>query len=317
MKKRQLGRSDLMVSPLCLGGNVFGWTVDEATSFKLLDAYVEAGLNFIDTADVYSTWVPGNSGGESETIIGKWMKARGSRAALVIATKVGSEMGPGMKGLSRRYIRSAVEDSLRRLQTDYIDLYQSHWDDPETSQQETLEAYDELIREGKVRVIGASNFTAARLREALNISESLGLPRYESLQPPYNLYDRADYEMELEPLCREREIGVIPYYGLGSGFLTGKYRSEADFGKSPRGGRMRAYLNDRGKRILAALDDVASRRNTSLAQVALAWLMARPGLTAPIASATSLEQMKDLTASTRLHLDPADIEQLDQASAWV
>jgi len=317
MKKRQLGRSDLMVSPLCLGGNVFGWTVDEATSFKLLDAYVEAGLNFIDTADVYSTWVPGNSGGESETIIGKWMKARGSRAALVIATKVGSEMGPGMKGLSRRYIRSAVEDSLRRLQTDYIDLYQSHRDDPETSQQETLEAYDELIREGKVRVIGASNFTAARLREALNISESLGLPRYESLQPPYNLYDRADYEMELEPLCREREIGVIPYYGLGSGFLTGKYRSEADFGKSPRGGRMRAYLNDRGKRILAALDDVASRRNTSLAQVALAWLMARPGLTAPIASATSLEQMKDLTASTRLHLDPADIEQLDQASAWV
>lgn len=317
MKKRQLGRSDLMVSPLCLGGNVFGWTVDEATSFKLLDAYVEAGLNFIDTADVYSTWVPGNSGGESETIIGKWMKARGSRAALVIATKVGSEMGPGMKGLSRRYIRSAVEDSLRRLQTDYIDLYQSHRDDPETSQQETLEAYDELIREGKVRVIGASNFTAARLREALNISESLGLPRYESLQPPYNLYDRADYEMELEPLCREREIGVIPYYGLGSGFLTGKYRSEADFGKSPRGGRMRAYLNDRGKRILAALDDVASRKNTSLAQVALAWLMARPGLTAPIASATSLEQMKDLTASTRLHLDPADIEQLDQASAWV
>lgn len=317
MKKRQLGRSDLMVSPLCLGGNVFGWTVDEATSFKLLDAYVEAGLNFIDTADVYSTWVPGNSGGESETIIGKWMKARGSRAALVIATKVGSEMGPGMKGLSRRYIRSAVEDSLRRLQTDYIDLYQSHRDDPETSQQETLEAYDELIREGKVRVIGASNFTAARLREALNISESLGLPRYESLQPPYNLYDRADYEMELEPLCREREIGVIPYYGLGSGFLTGKYRSEADFGKSPRGGRMRAYLNDRGKRILAALDDVASRRNTSLAQVALAWLMARPGLTAPIASATSLEQMKDLTASTRLHLDLADIEQLDQASAWV
>jgi len=317
MKKRQLGRSDLMVSPLCLGGNVFGWTVDEATSFKLLDAYVEAGLNFIDTADVYSTWVPGNSGGESETIIGKWMKARGSRAALVIATKVGSEMGPGMKGLSRRYIRSAVEDSLRRLQTDYIDLYQSHRDDPETSQQETLEAYDELIREGKVRVIGASNFTAARLREALNISESLGLPRYESLQPPYNLYDRADYEMELEPLCREREIGVIPYYGLGSGFLTGKYRSEADFGKSPRGGRMRAYLNDRGKRILAALDDVASRKNTSLAQVALAWLMARPGLTAPIASATSLEQMKDLTASTRLHLDLADIEQLDQASAWV
>lgn len=316
MDMRRLGRSDLMVSPLCLGGNVFGWTADEATSFKLLDSYAGDGLNFIDTADVYSTWVSGHTGGESETIIGKWMKARGNRSKLIIATKVGSEMGPGKKGLSKAYIRSAVEASLRRLQTDYIDLYQSHRDDPDTPQQETLEAYAELIREGKVRAIGASNFSAERLQEALEISAKLGLPRYESLQPEYNLYNRAGYESELEPLCRSQEIGVIPYYGLASGFLTGKYRSEADFGKSPRGGRMSAYLNERGKRILAALDDVAARKGVSLAQVALAWLMARPGLTAPIASATSLEQMADLVASTRLRLDAADIEQLDQASIW-
>ncbi|MEZ0170981.1 aldo/keto reductase [Microvirga sp. TS319] len=315
MDKRRLGRSDLMVSPLCLGGNVFGWTADETTSFKLLDAYAGAGLNFIDTADVYSSWVPGHVGGESETIIGKWMKARGNRSSLIIATKVGSEMGPGKKGLSKAYIRSAVEASLQRLQTDYIDLYQSHRDDPDTPQQETLEAYAELVRDGKVRAIGASNFTAERLRQALETSAKHGLPRYESLQPEYNLYNRAGYESELEPLCRSQEIGVIPYYGLASGFLTGKYRSEADFGKSPRGGRMSAYLNERGRRILAALDDVAARKSASLAQVALAWLMARPGLTAPIASATSLEQMSDLVASTKLHLDSGDIEQLDQASA--
>lgn len=316
MNKRRLGRSELLVSPLCLGSNVFGWTVDEETSFKLLDAYAGEDLNFIDTADVYSTWVPGNKGGESETIIGKWMKARGNRDRVIIATKVGSEMGPGQKGLSRSYIRSAVEASLKRLQTDYIDLYQSHRDDPETPQQETLEAYGELIREGKVRAIGASNFTPARLREALELSEKSGLPRYESLQPEYNLYNRAGYESELEPFCRQHEVGVIPYYGLASGFLTGKYRSEADFGKSARGGRMSAYLNERGKRILAALDEVSARKGANPAQVALAWLMARPGLTAPIASATSLEQMKDLVASTKLHLDPADIDQLDQASAW-
>ncbi|WP_230533828.1 aldo/keto reductase [Microvirga roseola] len=315
MDKRRLGRSDLMVSPLCLGGNVFGWTVDEAASFRLLDAYADAGLNFIDTADVYSTWAPGNNGGESETIIGKWMQARGNRDRLIIATKVGSEMGPGQKGLSKNYIRSAVEASLQRLQTDYIDLYQSHRDDLDTPQQETLGAYEELIRDGKVRAIGASNFTAGRLREALEISTELGLPRYESLQPKYNLYDRAEYESELEPLCRENEIGVIPYYGLASGFLTGKYRSEQDFVKSVRGGRMANYLNDRGRRILAALDEVSARHVANPAQVALAWLMARPGLNAPIASATSLEQMQDLIASTRLRLDQTDIEQLDQASA--
>ncbi len=315
MDKRRLGRSNLMVSPLCLGGNVFGWTADEATSFRLLDAYVDAGLNFIDTADVYSTWVPGNKGGESESIIGRWMKARGNRDKLVIATKVGSEMGPNQKGLSKTYIRSAVEASLQRLQTDHIDLYQSHRDDLDTPQQETLQAYEELIRDGKVRAIGASNFTAARLKEALEISAELGLPRYESLQPKYNLHDRAEYEADLEPLCRQEEIGVIPYYGLASGFLTGKYRSEADFGKSVRGGRMASYLDERGKRILAALDEVAARKDATPAQIALAWLMARPGLTAPIASATSVEQLEDFVKAVTVHLDGSDIAQLDQASA--
>jgi len=314
MEKRRLGRSDLMVSPLCLGGNVFGWTADEAASFKVLDAYADAGLNFIDTADVYSTWVPGHKGGESEVIIGKWMKARGNRDKLVIATKVGSEMGPNQKGLSKSYIGSAVEASLQRLQTDYIDLYQSHRDDRDTPQQETLGAYEELIRDGKVRAIGASNFTAARLNEALDISAELGLPRYESLQPKYNLSDRAEYEAELEPLCRREEIGVIPYYGLASGFLTGKYRSDADFGKSVRGGRMAAYLDDRGRRILAALDAVAARKNATPAQIALAWLMARPGITAPIASATSVEQIRDLVQATKVLLDNDDIAQLDRAS---
>ncbi|WP_114945128.1 aldo/keto reductase [Microvirga calopogonii] len=315
MEKRRLGRSDLMVSPLCLGGNVFGWTADEATSFKVLDAYVNAGLNFIDTADVYSTWVPGHTGGESETIIGKWMKIRGNRDKLVIATKVGSEMAPDRKGLSKDYIRSAVEASLQRLQTDHIDLYQSHRDDLDTPQQETLEAYAELIQAGKVRAIGASNFTAARLKEALDISGELGLPRYESLQPKYNLSDRAEYEAELEPLCRKEEVGVIPYYGLASGFLTGKYRSEADFGKSVRGGRMAAYLDVRGRRILAALDAVSARKQATPARVALAWLMARPGLTAPIASATSVEQVRDLVQATQLRLDDQDIAELDRASS--
>lgn len=315
MEKRRLGRSDLMVSPLCLGGNVFGWTADEAMSFRILDAYADVGLNFIDTADVYSTWAPGNKGGESETIIGRWMKTRGNRNRLVIATKVGSEMAPDRKGLSKSYIRSAVEDSLRRLQTDYIDLCQSHRDDHDTPQQETLQAYADLIREGKVRAIGASNFTAARLQEALAISAEQGLPRYESLQPKYNLYDRSEYEAELEPLCRKEEVGVIPYYGLASGFLTGKYRSEADFGKSVRGGRMAAYLNERGRRILASLDAVAARKEATPAQVALAWLMALPGLTAPIASATRVEQVQDLVRATELRLDEADIAALDKASA--
>jgi aryl-alcohol dehydrogenase-like predicted oxidoreductase len=315
MDKRRLGRSNLMVPPLCLGGNVFGWTADEVTSLKLLDALIEAGLNFIDTADVYSRWVPGHSGGESETIVGKWMKARGNRDQVIIATKVGSEMGPGQKGLSKAYIRSAVEASLRRLQTDHIDLYQSHRDDPDTPQAETLGVYADLVNEGKVRVIGASNFTAARMKEALDTSARHGLPRYESLQPLYNLYDRSEYEGELEQFCRENQIGVIPYYGLASGFLTGKYRSEADFGKSARGRNMGKYLNKRGEKILAALDQVALHHNVTPAQVALAWLMAHPGITAPIASATRTEQLADLVAATRLRLDPADIEKLDQAGA--
>src|SRR3954452_24229598 len=248
MEKRRLGQSDLMVSPLCLGGNVFGWTADEATSFKILDGFVDAGLNFIDTADVYSAWVPDHTGGESESIIGRWMKARGNRHKVVIATKVGWD-----RGLSAARIRTAVEASLKRLQTDYIDLYQSHKDDPNTPLEETLGAHAELIKAGKVRAIGASNYSAARLREALDVSARTGLPRYESLQPEYNLHDRAGYEAELEPLCRENSLGVICYYALASGFLTGKYRSEADFGQSARGQRMGKYLNERGRRILAAL----------------------------------------------------------------
>jgi aryl-alcohol dehydrogenase-like predicted oxidoreductase len=310
MEKRRLGQSDLMVSPLCLGGNVFGWTADEATSFKILDGFVDAGLNFIDTADVYSAWVPDHTGGESESIIGRWMKARGTRDRVVVATKVGWE-----RGLSAAHIRTAVEDSLKRLQTDCIDLYQSHKDDPNTPLEETLGAHAELIKAGKVRAIGASNYSAARLREALDVSARTGLPRYESLQPEYNLHDRAGYEAELEPLCRENSLGVICYYALASGFLTGKYRSEADFGKSARGQRMGKYLNERGRRILAALDEVAAQCQATPAQVALAWLIARPGLTAPIASATSLDQLKDLIAATRLRLDPAAIERLTMASS--
>jgi aryl-alcohol dehydrogenase-like predicted oxidoreductase len=314
MEMRRLGRSDLRVSPLCFGGNVFGWTVDEATSFRLLDAFLDAGFNFIDTADVYSAWKPGNRGGESETILGKWMRERGNRDRVVVATKVGSEMGPGQKGLSATYIRKAVEASLRRLQTDRIDLYQSHQDDTGTPLEETLRAYGDLIAAGKVRAIGASNYGAKRLREALDVSARSGLPRYECLQPGYNLYDRADYEGELEALCRENEIGVIPYFALASGFLTGKYRSEADMAGRARGGRVARYLDERGFGILAALDTVASEHGAMPAQVALAWLMARPGLTAPIASATATEQLDELVASVELKLDPAAIERLNEAS---
>ena len=256
MKKRKLGNSKLEVAPLAFGGNVFGWTVDEQTSFTLLDAFVAAGFNLIDTADVYSYWAPGNRGGESETIIGKWLKRSGKRGKVVIATKVGKEMGPNSKGLSKSYILRAVEDSLRRLQTDYIDLYQSHADDPETPLEETLEAYAQLIRQGKVRAIGASNYSATRLAQALQISDQYGFPRYESLQPLFNLYDRTDYEGELEPLCRERGLGVISYFSLASGFLTGKYRSQDDLAHSARGDMVKKYLNPRGIRILEALDRV-------------------------------------------------------------
>ncbi|HLY63382.1 MAG TPA: aldo/keto reductase [Terriglobia bacterium] len=315
MKTRKLGNSGLEVSPLMFGGNVFGWTLDEAASFKLLDAYVGAGFNFIDTADVYSKWAPGNKGGESETIIGNWFKRSGKRRDVILATKVGVEMGPDKKGLSRSYIFQAVEDSLQRLRTDYIDLYQSHRDDTETPQEETMEAFAQLIREGKVRAIGASNITAERLESALQVSRQHGWPRYESLQPHYNLYERADYEAKLESVCLENNLGVIPYYSLASGFLSGKYRSEEDLKKSARGQGVKKYLNDRGLKILAALDEVAKQNHSTPAAVALAWLMARPGITAPIASATSLEQLKDLIAATTLELNQSSIDLLNQASA--
>jgi len=315
MDKRQLGGSQLAVAPLCFGGNVFGWTADEKTSFALLDAFVDAGFDFVDTADVYSRWVSGHEGGESEAIIGKWLKSRGRRDKVVIATKVGMDMGPGGKGLKAAHIRKSVEQSLKRLQTDHIDLYYSHADDAETPLEETLQAHADLVSEGKVRVIGASNYSAARLREALDTSSRLSLPRYEVLQPEYNLYARSGYEAELEPLCREAGLGVAPYYSLASGFLTGKYRSEADFGKSPRGSRMSAYLNERGRSILSALDEAADEHHATPAQVAIAWLIARPGLTAPIASATSLEQLQELMAAARLELDADSIALLDAASA--
>jgi aryl-alcohol dehydrogenase-like predicted oxidoreductase len=315
MEKRKLGKSAIEIAPLMFGGNVFGWTADEAMSFKLLDGFVGAGFNFIDTADVYSKWVPGHKGGESETIVGKWLKARGGRNKVVIATKVGMEM-PGIgQGLKKDYIMARVEDSLKRLQTDYIDLYQSHQDDKSTPLEETLGAYQKLIEQGKVRVIGASNYEAPRLAEALKASAAKKLPRYESLQPRYNLSDRAGFEKELEPLCLKEKVGVIPYYALGAGFLTGKYRSEADFSKSPRGPSMKNYLNERGLRILKALDDISARLGAKPAQVALAWLIARPSITAPIASATSMAQLEDLLAGVRLKLDRDAIKLLDTASA--
>jgi len=313
---RELGRSGLQVSPLCFGGNVFGWTVDEATSFSLLDAWLDAGFNFIDTADVYSRWVPGHAGGESETVIGQWLRRGGRRDRVVLATKVGKDMGDGRVGLKPAYIRQAVEDSLRRLQTDYIDLYQSHDDDASVPLADTLAAYADLIKAGKVRAIGASNHTAPRLAEALKTSQQLGLPRYESLQPLYNLYDRAVFEDELQPLCVAQGVGVINFYGLAAGFLTGKYRTEADAAKSARGpGVVAKYLNPRGLRILAELDEVAERYEATPGQVALAWQMAQPGITAPITSATSLTQLQELAGAAQLALDADALEGLSQASA--
>ena len=315
MKMHQLGRSQIEVAPLALGGNVFGWTADEQTSFAVLDGFVAAGLNLIDTADIYSRWAPGHQGGESETILGKWLKRSGARGQVVIATKVGMEMGPGETGLSRAYILRAAERSLNRLQTDVIDLYQAHQDDQATPLEETLGAFGELIRQGKVKVIGASNYTAERLAEALRVSREQKLPRYESLQPNYNLYDRADFEQALEPLCVREQLGVIPYFSLAAGFLTGKYRSAADLAQSPRGAKVQNYLNDRGFRILAALDEVAARYRATPARVALAWLIARPGIPAPIASATSVKQLGELIAATQLELDLDALERLNAASA--
>ena len=315
LPQRELGRSGLQIAPLAFGGNVFGWTTDRATAFGLLDAFVDGGFNLIDSADVYSRWVPGHSGGESETIIGQWLAASGKRDRVLIATKVGKDMGGDHVGLSRRWIRQAVHDSLTRLQTDHIDLYQSHDDDASTPLEETLGAFAELIREGKVRAIGASNFTAPRLAEALATSARLGMPRYESLQPLYNMMDRAAYEADLEPLCRAEQLGVINFYALARGFLTGKYRSEADLGKSTRGGGIKAYLNPRGERVLAALDQAAQTHRSTPAQVALAWQIARPGLTAPICSATSTAQWAELAGAARLDLSPATIAALNMASA--
>jgi aryl-alcohol dehydrogenase-like predicted oxidoreductase len=315
MNKRKLGNSGLEIAPLVFGGNVFGWTVDEAASFKLLDAFVAAGFNAIDTADVYSKWVPGHTGGESETILGKWLKRGGNRNKVIIATKVGMEMAPDKKGLSKAYILRSAEDSLRRLQTDRIDLYQSHADDPDTAIDETLDAYAELIIKGKVRAIGASNYKADRLAAALEITKKARLPRYESLQPNYNLYDRADFEAELEPLCLKEGIGVINYFPLASGFLSGKYRKERDVEQRPRARLLKKYVNERGFTILNALDEVAKKYNATPARVSLAWLLARPSITAPIVSATSIEQLNDLIASVELKLDHASIELLNQASA--
>lgn len=316
MQFRALGRSELRVFPLCLGGNVFGWTAGEAASFAVLDALLGAGANFVDTADVYSVWAPGHRGGESETVIGKWLRRSGRRRDVVIATKVGMAMAPDRQGLSATHILRSVDESLRRLQTDYIDLYFSHQDDPKVPMEETLGAYQKLLAQGKVHAIGASNFTAQRLTAALEISRRERLPRYEVLQPPYNLYARAGYESDLERVCLDNQLGVVSYSALASGFLTGKYRIPGDAAKSARGPKIvEQFLNQRGLNILAALDEVARHHAATPASVALAWQMARPGITAPIASATTVDQLNELLAATKLRLDRADIERLDSASA--
>ena len=315
MQRRTLGRSDLKIAPLVFGGNVFGWTADEKTSFAMLDAFIDAGFNCIDTADVYTVWAS-CGGGKSESVIGDWMAQTGKREQVIIATKVGSPMSPGNKGLSAKHILESAEGSLRRLRTDYIDLYQAHVDDESAPQDETAEAFAKLIEQGKVRVIGASKLPIARVKSALQISKDKGLPRYETLQPLYNLYDRAPYEAELQKLCLDEEIGVIPFYGLASGFLTGKYRTEADFAKSAvRGGFVKEYLNPRGLRILAGLDAVGAKHDATPAQIALAWVMAQPGIAGSIASATSVAQLEELMKSVALTLSADDLATLDRASA--
>jgi aryl-alcohol dehydrogenase-like predicted oxidoreductase len=315
MHLRHLGRTDLNIGPLVLGGNVFGWTADKKSSFGVMDRFASAGFNAVDTADVYSSWAPGNKGGESETIIGEWMKARGNRSRIIVVTKVGSPMGKGKEGLSARYIEEAVEASLKRLRTDVIDLYLSHWPDMATPIEETLQAYQRLIEKGKIRWCGASNLNVALLEAALAAAKAKGLPRYEVLQPEYNLADRAEFESGLADLCQRDEIGVITYFSLAKGFLSGKYRTEADLTKSPRGGGVKAYLNPRGFRILDALEAVAARHKAKPAEVALAWVMARPGVTAPISSATSVEQVNSLVRATELTLSADDMAALDEASA--
>lgn len=319
MLMRNLGRTPLQVAALCLGGNVFGWTCDEPTSFAVLDAYMGGGGNFIDTADTYSTWVAGHVGGESEAIIGNWMAQRKNRERVVIATKVGSRMAndPNAQGLSRRHIMQSCENSLRRLQTDYIDLYQAHIDDQNAPLEETLQAFNDLVQQGKVRYIGASNYSAARLAEALNISQQRGFARYESLQPPYSLANREAYEKELEPLCRKQGIGVITYSSLASGFLTGKYGQDKDMPPTPRAQNIqRRYMNEQGFKLLTELERIVATQKATMAQVALAWIIARPGITAPIASATSVEQTREMLGALDLHLDDATMAALGRASAW-
>ena len=314
---RALGRSGLSTLPLALGGNAIGWTADEKTSHAVLDRFVDAGFSLIDTADVYSKWVPGHAGGESETIIGTWLKKNAARRSQVlVATKVGGEIAAGRKGLSATHIRSAVEDSLRRLQTDYIDLYQAHYDDPGVDVDETLRAFGDLIAAGKVRAIGVSNHEPARLEAVLEFSRRHGLPRYETLQPLYNLYDRQEFEQTYAPICRREGLGVISFYALASGFLTGKYRTQQDVDASARKRSNQKYLNERGLRILQALDTVAARTGVKPAQVAIAWLVSRPDVTAPIASATSVAQVEELITAVRLVLDAESLALLDQASAW-
>jgi aryl-alcohol dehydrogenase-like predicted oxidoreductase len=315
MQKRKLGRTGMEIAPLVLGGNVFGWTADERISFAILDAYVGAGFTAIDTANSYSRWIPGHVGGESETIIGKWLKARENRHKVQVFTKVGSDMGQGKKDLSAPHIAQACEDSLRRLQTDYIDLYFSHWPDDTVTQEETLGAYAKLIKAGKVRAIGCSNYDEGLLGEALRVSAAKGWPRYEVLQNEYNLYSRAKFEGAVQELVIHEEIGSVPYYGLASGFLTGKYRSEADTGKSPRGKGAAKYLDGKGLRILEAMDKVAARTGAALSEIALAWLAAQPGVTAPIASATSVQQVESLARGARLSLSTDDLRMLTKAGS--
>jgi len=314
MEKRKLGKSGIEFAPIAFGGNVFGWTADEAISHRILDAFVDAGFSFIDTADVYSRWVPGHTGGESEAIIGSWLKKDpAKRAKVQIATKCG--MIPADGALKRDAIKKSVDESLKRMNTDHIELFQSHKDDKATPLEETLSTYGELIKAGKLGAIGASNYDAPRLAEAAKISKEKGLPRYESLQPHYNLMERGLFEGALENECLKEGIGVIPYYSLASGFLSGKYRSEADIGNAQRGSRVKSYINPKGMGVLKALDDVAKKHNSNPTQVSLAWLMQRKSITAPIVSATSLQQLKDLIASPNVKLDAADVAAIDKASA--
>ncbi|HKE42042.1 MAG TPA: aldo/keto reductase [Casimicrobiaceae bacterium] len=315
MNRRKLGNTGFEVAPLAFGGNVFGWTADEAMSFRLLDAFVAAGFNLIDTADSYSRWASGHQGGESETVIGRWIARRGRHDDVIVATKVGSDMGHGHKILRKDYILKAAEASLKRLQVDCIDLYQSHWDDENTPFEEALSAYDQLLQQGKVKAIGASNLTAARLQQALDAAKASGLPRYATLQPHYNLYERASFEGELQALCMRENLGVITYFSLAAGFLTGKYRSEADFAKSTRGPGMKKFLNPRGLSILDMLGEVARRLNATPAQVSLAWLMTRPGVTAPIASATNLDQLREILRAADIKLDAQALAALEDASS--